>query len=52
MGRNELNQTNKQTTLKSDIHLHTGQSKCTGGCFNELVVANFRTGAGVKWRKG
>ena len=30
---------------------HTGQCKSTGGCYNELVVANFGTGGGVKWRK-
>ena len=23
----------------------------TGGCYNELVVAYFGTGGGVKWRK-
>ena len=33
------------------IHLHTGQCKSTGGCYNELVVAYFGTGGGVKWRK-
>ena len=30
---------------------HTGQCKSTGGCYNELVVAYFGTGGGVKWRK-
>ena len=30
---------------------HTGQCKRTGGCYNELVVAYFGTGGGVKWRK-
>ena len=30
---------------------HTGQCKSTGGCYNELVVAYFSTGGGVKWRK-
>ena len=30
---------------------HTGQCKSTGGCYNELVVAIFRTGAGVKGKK-
>ena len=30
---------------------HTGQCKITGGCHNELVVAIFRTGAGVKGKK-
>ena len=32
-------------------HSHTGQCKSTGGCYNELVVAYFGTGGGVKWRK-
>ena len=32
-------------------HIHTGQCKSTGGCYNELVVAYFGTGGGVKWRK-
>ena len=27
---------------------HTGQCKHTGGCYNELVVAFFSTGGGVK----
>ena len=27
---------------------HTGQCKRNGGCYNELMVAIFRTGAGVK----
>ena len=30
---------------------HTGQCKSTGGCYNEVVVAYFGTGGGVKWRK-
>ena len=33
------------------LHIHTGQCKSTGGCYNELVVAYFGTGGGVKWRK-
>ena len=32
------------------IH-HTGQCKRTGGCYNELVVAFFSTGGGVKGKK-
>ena len=32
-------------------YYHTGQCKSTGGCYNELVVAYFGTGGGVKWRK-
>ena len=27
------------------------QCKSTGGCYNELVVAIFRTGAGIKGKK-
>ena len=37
-----------------DIHqaqLHTGQCKRTGGCYNELVVAFYSTGGGVKGKK-
>ena len=30
---------------------YTGQCKCTGGCYNELVVAFFSTGGGVKGKK-
>ena len=36
------------------IHLsqyHTGQCKRIGGCYNELVVAFFSTGGGVKGKK-
>ena len=33
------------------LHYHTGQCKSTGGCYNELMVAYFGTGGGVKWRK-
>ena len=32
-------------------HDHTGQCKRTGGCYNELVVAFFSTGGGVKDKK-
>ena len=32
-------------------YLHTGQCKRTGGCYNELVVAFFSTGRGVKGKK-
>ena len=31
--------------------IHTGQCKRTGGCYNELVVAFFSTGGGVKGKK-
>ena len=30
---------------------HTGQCKRTVGCYNELVVAFFSTGGGVKGKK-
>ena len=32
-------------------HLHTGQCKRTGGCYNEKVVAFFSTGGGIKGKK-
>ena len=33
------------------MYYHTGQCKCTGGCYNELVVAFLRTGDGLKGKK-
>ena len=30
---------------------HTGQCKRTGGCYNELVVAFYSSGGGVKGKK-
>ena len=33
------------------LGFHTGQCKRTGCCYNEPVVAIFRTGAGVKGKK-
>ena len=33
------------------IKYHTGQCKRTGGCYNELVVAFYSTGGGVKGKK-
>ena len=33
------------------ILYHTGQCTRTGGCYNELVMATFRTGAGIKGKK-
>ena len=30
---------------------HTGQCKRTGGCYNELVVAFYSTGGGVKGKQ-
>ena len=32
-------------------YYHTGRCKRTGGCYNELVVAFFSTGGGVKGLK-
>ena len=32
-------------------HNHTGQCKRTGCCYNELVVAFYSTGGGVKGKK-
>ena len=42
--------------VKNQFHIqkrypHTGQCKRTGGCYNELVVAFFSTGGGVKGKK-
>ena len=34
-----------------DPQSHTGQCKRTGGCYNELVVAFYSTGGGVKGKK-
>ena len=36
---------------KKDKMQHTGQCKRTGGCYNELLVAFFSTGGGVKGKK-
>ena len=33
------------------LYRHTGPCKRTGGCYNELVVAFFSTGGGVKGKK-
>ena len=33
------------------VIIHTGQCKRTGGCYNELVVAFYSTGGGVKGKK-
>ena len=45
-----LNEPNRQLNTLS-LRLHTGQCKRTGGCYNELVVAFFSTGGGVKVKK-
>ena len=44
-----ISRTNSKTS-KVNQHLHAGQCKSTGGCY-ELVVAIFCTGAGVKGKK-
>ena len=36
---------------KTAVWSHTGQCKRTGGCYNELVVAFYSTGGGVKGKK-
>ena len=40
-----------KSLLLSQGSIHTGQCKRTGGCYNELVVAFFSTGGGVKGKK-
>ena len=40
-----------KTYLNSSLLAHTGQCKRTGGCYNELVVAFYSTGGGVKGKK-
>ena len=37
--------------VKVELSYHTGQCKRTSGCYNELVVAFFSTGGGVKGKK-
>ena len=39
--------------MESTLYLqyYTGQCKRTGGCYNELVVAFFSTGGGVKGKR-
>ena len=46
----------KQMVTRNNINnskgiQHTGQCKRTGGCYNELVVAFYSTGGGVKGEK-
>ena len=36
------------SSCRVTVCIHTGQYKRTGGCYNELVVAFFSTGGGVK----
>ena len=42
---------NKTGPQRTRHRLHTGQCKRTGGCYNELVVAFFSTGGGVKGKR-
>ena len=37
--------------LRTKRRVHTCQCKRTGGCYNELVVAFYSTGSGVKGKK-
>ena len=41
----------KFTNIYHQHVYHTGQCKRTGGCYNELVVAFYSTGGGVKGKK-
>ena len=41
----------QHNNLFRSYYQHTGQCKRTGGCYNELVVAFFSTGGGVKGKK-
>ena len=41
----------RRLTKTTSDSTHTGQCKRTGGCYNELVVAFFSTGGGVKSKK-
>ena len=41
----------KKIQICFQVTSHTGQCKRTGGCYNELVVAFFSTGGGVKVKK-
>ena len=45
------NQETLRRQTKQNNQPHTGQCKRTGGCYNELVVAFFSTGGGVKGKK-
>ena len=39
------------TRFRIIVKSNTGQCKRTGGCYNELVVAFYSTGGGVKGKK-
>ena len=47
----EIYKDNGRLSLRNKSEDHTGQCKRTGGCYNELVVAFFSTGGGVKGKK-
>ena len=44
---------NRQYSMHTSLFLyvHTGQCKRTGGCYDELVVAFYSTGGGLKGKK-
>ena len=42
---------NIKLSLSHALLYHTGQCKRTGGCYNELVVAFYSTGGGVKGKQ-
>ena len=46
--RNDHDPTTVELRFRPRPQSHTGQCKRTGGCYNELVVAFFSTGGGVK----
>ena len=49
--RSYVLQLKKMSVMYESAHDHTGQCKRTGGCYNELKVAFFSTGGGVKGKK-
>ena len=50
--RNKFNKfNNTRARMLDSIYHHTGQCKSTGGCYNELLVAFYSTGGGVKGKK-
>ena len=50
-GHNSVTNVRKMMPNIPNLCLHTCQCKSTGGCYNELVVAIFHTGGGVKGKK-
>ena len=49
-GKHEKRMTKSKPKFQ-EFHHHTGQCKRTGGCYNELVVAFFSAGGGLKGKK-